>query len=368
MSKKNEKQEYQIELNGTTYTIAFGGIHSNESPRKIIPKENEILRDADISSQYPNAIFKRKLYPSHLGEEWLISYGELIKKRISAKKNNQKSISEALKLALNGAYGKTREITSWMYDPEVTYKCTIGNQFEILMLIDSLEKNGIHCVSANTDGILCLFDKSLDEKYYEICDEWENKVGNNKLGKLEYTDYKAIYQTSVNDYFSIKTNGEVKKKGDFTTDFELYKNKSARIIPLTIEQYILNNVDIEEYVKNHNNIFDFCIGKKAKGDSKILSFNSKTGEEQLLQKVNRYYISDDGENLIKRLPPLPNKKVTKQIDIFGNVDTGIRESELEAGWKSKVFNKYIKKEMKDYKINYNYYINKIREIINKFEN
>lgn len=88
----------------------------------------------------------------------------------------------------------------------------------------------------------------------------------------------------------------------------------------------------------------------------------------MLQKVNRYYISDDGENLIKRLPPLPNKKVTKQIDIFGNVNTGIRESELEAGWKSKVFNKYIKKEMKDYKINYNYYINKIREIINKFEN
>lgn len=55
------------------------------------------------------------------------------------------------KLALNAGYfGKTIETTNWQYGPEVGYYCTIGNQFEILMLIEMLSLKGIQCVSANT--------------------------------------------------------------------------------------------------------------------------------------------------------------------------------------------------------------------------
>ena len=61
-----EKQEFNLELNGTTYTIMKGGIHSQDKPRKVIVNENEFLRDADIGSQYPNAIRKRRLKPRKL--------------------------------------------------------------------------------------------------------------------------------------------------------------------------------------------------------------------------------------------------------------------------------------------------------------
>ena len=72
------------------------------------------------------------------------------------------------------------------------------------------------------DGIVCLFDKSLDELYYKICKDWEVLVGNDTLGQLEYVDYSALIQTSVNDYIAVKTNGDFKCKGDFTSEFELW--------------------------------------------------------------------------------------------------------------------------------------------------
>ncbi len=101
MGKKKDL-EYKFTFNGSTYTIALGGIHSIDPPRIIRPKVNEILIDADIGSQYPNAINKRELFPAHLGKEWLIGYKDIIQKRILAKKNKQINISEAYKLALNG--------------------------------------------------------------------------------------------------------------------------------------------------------------------------------------------------------------------------------------------------------------------------
>lgn len=372
---KDEKQHFKFTYNGTTYTIAKGGLHSNDPKRIVKPNKNEILRDADIGSQYPNAIRKRKLFPRHLGEEWLVSYTNIIERRLEAKKQfkltrdgKYKAYDEAYKLALNGGgFGKTGESTSWQYDPFISMSVTIGNQIEILMLIESLEIEGIHIISANTDGIVCLFDKSMEDIYYRICKEWEVLVGNDVLGQLEYVDYKLLVQTSVNDYIAIKLDGEVKKKGDFMTEFELHKNKSARIIPLTLEAYYTQAIKPEEFIKNHTNIFDFCLGVKSIGKNRLIHLNVNTQSELKLQKINRFYISNNGWNLLKRLPPLENKRPTKQLDIFGDVDDGTREQEVEAGWLSTIYNKHEIKDINEYNIDYSYYIQKVQEIVNKIK-
>jgi len=112
---KGVEQEFILEHNGTTYTIAKGGIHSNEKSRIIIAKDNEILRDADVGSQYPNAIVKRKLYPSHLGPEWLVNYTNMINTRFEYKANAKKdpvanSVQELYKLSFKGGgFGKTHK-------------------------------------------------------------------------------------------------------------------------------------------------------------------------------------------------------------------------------------------------------------------
>lgn len=367
----NKKQEFQFTYNGTTYLIAKGGLHSKDKPRLVKPLENEILRDADVGSMYPNAIRKRKLYPNHLGNEWLIGYTDIIQKRLDSKSLYKKTketkyqaIQEAYKLALNGGgFGKTNEESSWQYDPFVTMCTTIGSQIDLLMLIESLEINGIHIISANTDGIVCLFDKSLDSIYYQVCKNWEKLVDNADLGQLEYIDYKLLAQTSVNDYIAIKLNGESKTKGDFVSEFELHKNKSARIIPLALQEYFINLIPIEQTIKNHQNIFDFCLGVKSIGNNKLISLDVKSQIEIPLQKINRYYISNNGINLIKRLPKLENKIANMQLDIFGNIDDGTREAEVEAGWLSTIYNKHIVKNINDYDINYNYYIDKCNKIL-----
>jgi len=372
---EKEKQQFEFSFNGTTYIIAKGGLHSKDKPRYIVPNDNEILLDADVGSMYPNAIRKRELYPRHLGKEWLIGYTSIIQKRIQSKKlfketkeGKYQAIQEAYKLALNGgSFGKTNEEYNWQYDPFVTMCTTIGSQIDLLMLIEQLELAGLHVISANTDGVVCLFDKSLLPLYYETCKQWEIKVGNNDLGQLEYTEYKLLIQTSVNDYIAVKPSNEVKTKGDFVSDFELHKNKSARIVPLALQKYFIDNINPEQFIKNHTNIFDFCLAIKGKGLNKFISFNKLTQEEIELQKINIYYISNNGTNLLKKLPKLEDKKASNQIDIFGNVDTGIREAEVEAGWLSTIYNKHEEKSIDQYDINYQFYIDKCYKIINQIK-
>lgn len=366
-----KKQEFEFTFNGTTYLMAKGGLHSKDKSRLVKPTDNEFLRDCDVGSMYPNAIAKRKLFPKQLGEEWLSGYVDIIDKRVAAKKKYKETkegkyqaMQEAYKLALNGgSFGKTNEENSWQFDPFVTYSVTIGSQIDLLMLIEQLEINKIHVISANTDGLVCLFDKSLEDTYYKVCYAWEIQVGNNLSGQLEYVDYKLLYQSSVNDYIAIKTNGEVKTKGDFVSDFELHKNKSARVIPLALQAYFTNNTPIEETIRNHTNIYDFCLGVKSIGKNKLIAIDVKGQTELPLQKINRYYISNTGVNIIKRLPKLEDKKATNQLDIFGNIDDGTRESEVEAGWTSTVFNKYQQKDIKDYNINYKFYTDKCNKIL-----
>jgi len=370
-----DKQEFEFTFNGTTYLLAKGGLHSKDKSRVIKPLDNETLRDADVGSMYPNAIVKRKLFPSHLGESWLIGYNNIIGKRISAKKKYKETgetkfqaIQEAYKLSLNGGgFGKTNENSSWQYDPFVTYCVTIGSQIDLLMLIEALEINGIHVVSANTDGVVCLFDKSLEDLYYKVCKEWEVKVGNDKSGQLEYADYSLLVQTSVNSYLAIKTNGEVKTKSEFVSDFEIHKNKSARIIPLALQEYFVNKIPIRETINNHKNIFDFCLGTKSIGTNRLIHLEPIKGTEIKLQKINRYYVSNNGWHLLKRLKPLEKTKITRQLDIFGNENDGTRESEIEAGWLTTIYNRHIEKPINEYNINYKYYIDGAQKIIDKIE-
>lgn len=363
-SKEKRKKGFPFTYNGTTYVIAQGGIHSNEKYRIIIPKDDEILMDADVGSQYPNAILKRELFPHHLGRLWLTGYARnrderLYKKAWAKKETNEElkrkaeGVADMLKLALNGGgFGKLNESTNWQYDPFCAFSCTIGNQFEILMLVESMELNHIHVVSANTDGIVCLFKHDLLDTYYKLCTEWELKVGNAVHGKLEFTQYSKIYQSSVNDYLAIKTkDNSVKKKGDFLTDYEINKNKSRRIIALALEAYFLKGIPVEKTIMSSRNIFNFCIGAKSSKDFHYEAFD-RDGTKVVYNRMIRYYVSKNGKRL-------------KKIKNLDSDSPGNDVMECEAGgWLCTVANLIDNDDdIRSYNINYQYYINKANERI-----
>jgi hypothetical protein len=253
-----------IDFYGTKYSFMKGGLHSENKPEIFEEDDDYLIIDWDVASYYPAIIINNRKFPFHLGVEFLRGYEQMFNKRLELKPQAKKDrkirgIVGALKLAVNSVYGKSSDMNSWIYDRQLTMFTTITGELSLMMLIEKYELAGIKVISANTDGVTIRIHKDLLDKMFEINEEWCTTTGY----ILERTDYKKIIFSSVNDYLAIKTDGEIKKKGDFLTDFELYKNKSMRIVSLALEQYYVNDIPVEDTIKNHKNIYDFAIRQKA---------------------------------------------------------------------------------------------------------
>ena len=353
LTQKDEFKE-SVEFYDNTYTFAKGGLHTENKPKIFEADEDTLIVDWDVSSYYPAIIINNGRYPVHLGPEFLRGYKTMFDKRLElkplAKKDKKiKGIVGALKLAVNSVYGKSSDMQSWIYDRQLTMFTTITGELSLLMLIEAYELAGIHVISANTDGVTIMIDKSQVDKMHELNKWWSELT----QYELERTDYSKIIFSTVNDYLAIKTDGEIKKKGDFLTDFELHKNKSARVVPIALEHYYVHGVPVDTTIHNHTNIYDFCLRQKA---SKDFHYEGKTkdGKTHIYNKLIRYYVSNTGEKLLK----VKND----------NSDSGAAEvSQVEAGdWMMTVCNK-LKPDHPLDNINHAYYIEKAERIIHKIQ-
>jgi hypothetical protein len=223
-----------------------------------------------------------------------------------------------------------------------------------------------------------MIPKEYEEKYYEICKEWE-KITNLEL---EHDKYQKMIIGDVNNYIAINTPKKVdldtlkvikeenphyvffknnnnyyyqatKCKGRFEFfNLALHKNKSFLVIPKAIYNYFVHAKNPEEYLMEQTNIFDFCGGKKIKGDWKFVkeSIQEGTYTKEDLQNTIRYYISNKGNKIIKK-NYLDNRII-----------------QIEAGkWLQTLFINYVEKDIKDYDLNYAYYLEKIMKEIHNLE-
>ena len=343
----------ELHFYNNVYSFMKGGLHTENSPKIFEADEDHEIIDWDVSSYYPAIIINNGRYPQHLGKEFLRGYQAMFEKRLElkplAKKDKKiKGIVGALKLAVNSVYGKSSDMQNWIYDRQLTMFTTITGELSLMMLIEAYELAGIHVISANTDGVTIRINKALIPKMHELNAWWCELT----KYELERADYQKIVFSTVNDYLAIKTDGEVKKKGDFLTDFELHKNKSARIVPVALEQYFVSGVPIEHTIRSHTNIFDFCLRQKASKDFHYEGIDRSTGDKTIYNKLIRYYISNTGEKLLK----------VKNEDS----DSGAANvSQVEAGeWLATVCNKLDANHPLD-NINYDYYIERAEKIIYK---
>lgn len=348
----NDEFVEEINFYGNRYTFAKGGLHSVNTPKVFEATDDVLIIDWDVSSYYPAIIINNRRYPAHLGKEFLNGYIEMFKKRLElkphAKKDRKiKGIVGALKLAVNSVYGKSSDVQSWIYDRQLTMFTTITGELSLMMLIEAYELEGIKVISANTDGVTIMLNKSQLDKMFEINQWWSDLT----QYELERTDYSKIIFSTVNDYLAIMTNGEIKKKGDFLTDFELHKNKSARIVPIALERYFVDGIPVDETIRSHTNLFDFCLRQKATRDFHYEGV-SKDGGRKVYDKLIRYYVSTDGEKLYK----------VKNEECQTNA---AKISQVEAGeWLSTVCN-YLPKGTIVSNIDYKYYIEKAENMIHK---
>jgi len=391
---------------GQTYTFAKGGLH-NVINGKIYESdvENDII-DIDVSGFYPAIIINNSYYPFHLGKEFLVGYTKVYLRRIElkplAKKDKRiKGIVGGLKEAGNCPYGKSSDMQSWLYDKQMTLATCITGELSLLMFIEECELQGFRCIMANTDGATFIVPKTKGEYFAKIKKEWLEKTTNKLTYELEEVKYKKMVFSTVNDYIAIKegekTEDSVKFKGDFMKDFELHKNKSARICPIALEKYYVEGIPIEETIQNHKNIYDFTLRQKASKDFHYEGIRNVKGvdvpkgtleslgwfehedgrwdhptdkrplaevygeiKKKLLEKqpksiynkLIRYYISKTGEKLLKIKNP---SCTTNAVDV----------AQVEAGdWLATVCNKLPKDHPLD-NIDFSYYIERCQRIIDK---
>lgn len=231
------------------------------------------------------------------------------------------------------------------------------------MLAEKLMKiENLQLIQINTDGLTCKLPKSKEEEYYAICKEWETITNLT----LEYAYYSKMAIFDVNNYLAVYTNGKTKCKGRMEfQNIPLHKNKSHSIIPLAVYEYFVNNKPVEETIKNHQNIFDFCAGVKArqsdiKGKSwyELHSIVDNSIHKQKLSKTVRYFISKKGQWLFK----------CYEDGTQAHVEAPLKLKRTNKDWKVTYFNKSWKTDsMQEYDIDYLYYIYHAKEWITQIE-
>ena len=349
--------EYKFIFNNLRYTIGVGGIHSVNDPEIIIPKEDEYLIDCDVASLYPSMLIQHKFYPKHLGPEFLEVYSKIREERIEAKHNGNKVKNETLKLALNGLSGNLQNEHNFCYSPFAVMQIRVNGQLLLLMLAEKLVEIGCKIIQANTDGLFLICKKNKYEEYQKVCKEWE------KLTKLELEEdrFEAMYQYAINDYIAVKEGYHktkdkklIKTKGMFITEVLLGKGLSPKIIPEAIINYFVDNIPVEETIKNCRDIRKFLKAEKT-GKQWTVEYNDK-----IQQRINRFYVSNNGYYLWKFKTDSGVKEYQNMLKGYAITLHNTFYSDEDLQWK------YAQGETFEsiYDINYNYYISQCKKIIN----
>lgn len=346
---------YEVTFDDVVYGIGTGGIHSRNFPTIFETNDEYDLIDGDVDSLYPTAAINFKFIPEQLGEVFLRVYKRIRDERLEAKKRKKESKqfavkNETFKLALNGAVGNFNQEFSWLYDPKANMQITVNNQLLILKWIEMLTINGFKVISANTDGITTYVKKTDRDRYFKTCELWCNLTG----FTLEFTEYKKLIMFAVNDYVAIKNTNSTKfedvykfKGATFLQEARLGKGmKFPLIIPKALFEYYAHGTDYKSYILNYKDIKHFTRFEKTGKQFKVEWGGTPT------QRINRFYVSTDGKQLMKINDSNPEK--IKKISILKDI-------------KVTLLNKFDDRDFDDYNLDHQYYIDECAKIINKFK-
>jgi hypothetical protein len=305
----NVVDSLNVIVNGFEFVFGTGGIHGSVESKIIVSNEEEVIHDEDVASYYPNIGIKNRVFPEHLTEKFCDIYEDVYNQRKSYPKGTVENAM--LKLALNGVYGDSNNKYSPFYDPKYTMTITINGQLMLCMLAEELmEIPSLKLIQINTDGLTFKCNRNDLELAKHKCKQWEELT---QL-ELEGVDYKAMYIRDVNNYIAEYEDGKLKNKGAYQWDnLGYHQNHSSLVIPQLAEKVLVNGDDPIKLIKNHDNKYDFMMRTKVPRSSKLVLVKEK--EEVKLQNICRYYISNDGGELVKIMPPV---KPEIEVDVFVN--------------------------------------------------
>ena len=351
--------EKVIQFYGTTYTIATGGLHSQDRPAVLTSTDKYTYVHYDISSFYPSVMVAYNIAPKHLNNNVfvkMVDYFRLTRIKCKHTKDedglvvagvHNKLAAEALKIVINAIYGKFGFEMFFLFDRFAQMQVTINGQLMVMMVVEALELDGIHVVSANTDGIIVKLPKDKEEDFKRITDDW---CAQNKLG-ADSERYKLFVTRDINNYFDIQSNDKVEYKGGLDPKQylkDLKKGYDMPIVAKAVFEYFAHDTPVMETLRNHKDILDFCktqnVGKQFEvvyqkvENGKVIDIHS--------QRHVRFYVSTKGVIIMKE-----------------NVNSNQR-SVLASGKPVIILNKLDDKDISLRNIDYKYYYEEAYKIIN----
>lgn len=345
-------KEKSVIYKGVKSVVAKGGLHSDMPP---LIKESSLTHsiiDLDFGSYYPGLMLSLNVYPKHLGVEFLEVLKDLTDQRLLAKKNKDVATDAALKITINSIYGKLGNDHSFTKDFHAMYSVTLNGQLFLLMLCEQLTNlKGVECFYQNTDGATFMVENSQIKNFHKIADAFAQYV----TIPVELTNYKKCILRDVNNYIIETELGKIKAKGCFVTDKEYYQDTSFKIVPIALKEYFTKGIPLKTTIETHKDILDFCgrfkcnKGWRAELRSIGTDFSgSPYLKKDKLQKTNRYFISTNGGSFLK-------------------IHEDGREQFIERDRIVTIFNNAIYKDMKEYSLDYNYYLIECEKIRRQVE-
>lgn len=374
LTLKGEKGEFDREFTfmGTSYTIATGGLHSNEIPSVYIENSDSIIVDRDVASYYPNMIRSLKVCQKHLiPKAWFRIADTIVDERLEHKhlakdksldvmeRDKHATAAACLKIVANaGIFGKMGSEKSFLCDKKAMYQVTINGQLFLLMLIEKLELAGIHVISANTDGIVTIVPRELEQTADDICHWWEKHLGL----ELEFTYYTKYVTEGVNSYLTVKRGGSSKFKGRMNPKMfleDLSKGYNSPIVAKCVTEYFINGTPVMETLRNAKSILDFCRTQNVNHKYRLEFTHVVDGKirTDVVQRNTRFYISSTGGTLMKVESMGWNERNEEQV----------KKSSLCAGQRVSICNTVDDTDISELNVNYLYYYNEAMAIIEPIE-
>lgn len=295
-------------VGGIDFHFGTGGIHGSVEKQHLVADSELAIVDVDVAQLYPNIAIQNGLYPEHLGKGFVDVYATVPAERKEWQKKKGKKCVEAnsLKLASNVPYGDSNNQFSFMYDPRYTMATTVNGQLMLCMLAEwLLTVPTLQIIAINTDGISYKIHRSQLEHAEIIRDIWMRRT---RL-VLEEVRYSRMWIRDVNSYIAESDGGELKLKGafwfprSFPDDISnaqppgWHKDYSAQIVIMAAVEHMTRGIDIDLYVYQHTDPFDFMLRAKVDRASKLM-----IGDREV-QRITRYFMALNGEPMRKVSPP-----------------------------------------------------------------
>ena len=382
LKTNNENGWFEVKINNLVYTIATGGLHTQDVPGELksklvyidssstgsstqadvsdfaevsiwdrITDDSYIFCHADVSSFYPSLMSVYKIAPAHINEGVFVKLITWLKEtRVTAKHSTENYIdgipkdvlAQVLKIVINSIYGKLGFERGDICDRLAVLKVTINGQLLLLRLCEELELNGIQVYSANTDGIVVKVYKKNKELYDKIINDWQRDT---KLS-LDSEEYLCYITRDINNYVIKEINGKISYKGalnPFMYAVDLQKGYSMPIVAQAVVNYFLDNKPVLETLYECKNILDFCLTQNV-GRQFTVEY-SIGGKNYPMQQNVRFYVTNQGGIL---------NKVNKNT---------LGKSNLCAGYQVAILNTLDDKKIEYRNINYSFYYKEAIKII-----